>query len=296
MTKPVMGMLLGGILGVLDGLSAWAYPEARPMILSIVISSTIKGILTGVATGWIARRWRSTALGIVAGIVIGFVLSTAAAIPMMSEQPSHYFDIVLPGMLLGAIVGFATQRYQGRRSVSPGRKVAGLVLLLALAPATVNAQEPAADPFAPLSFMLGRWTGTSEGQPGKAKVLREYKRALRGRFIQTTNRSEWAPTEKHPAGEIHEDEGWFSFDRTRKRIVFRQFHVEGFVNRYLQEGDKPADTLVFTSEAIENIPEGWRARETYRVLGPDEFEEIFELAEPGKPFELYSRTRLKRVK
>jgi hypothetical protein len=25
-------------------------------------------------------------------------------------------------------------------------------------------------------------------------------------------------------------------------------------------------------------------------------EEVFELAEPGKPFELYSRTRLKRVK
>jgi len=40
---------------------------------------------------------------------------------------------------------------------------------------------------------------------------------------------------------------------------------------------------VFTSEAIENIPAGWRARETYVVTGPDEFEEVFELAEPGKP-------------
>jgi hypothetical protein len=32
------------------------------------------------------------------------------------------------------------------------------------------------------------------------------------------------------------------------------------------------------------------------VHGPDEFEEIFELAEPGKPFEQYSRARLMRVK
>ena len=30
--------------------------------------------------------------------------------------------------------------------------------------------------------------------------------------------------------------------------------------------------------------------------GADEFEEIFELAENGKPFEVYSRTRLKRAK
>jgi transcriptional regulator GlxA family with amidase domain len=32
------------------------------------------------------------------------------------------------------------------------------------------------------------------------------------------------------------------------------------------------------------------------VRGPDEFEEIFELAQGDKPFEVYSRARLKRVK
>ena len=44
---------------------------------------------------------------------------------------------------------------------------------------------------------------------------------------------------------------------------------------------------MFTSEAIENIPAGWRARETYVMTSADAFEEIFELAEPGKPFEVY---------
>jgi hypothetical protein len=78
--------------------------------------------------------------------------------------------------------------------------------------------------------------------------------------------------------------------------VLRQFHVEGFVNQYTADLDPKLATLEFTSEAIENIPPGWRARETYVVLGPDEFEEIFELAGPGKPFELYSRVRLKRVR
>jgi hypothetical protein len=50
------------------------------------------------------------------------------------------------------------------------------------------------------------------------------------------------------------------------------------------------------TEAIENLPSGWRARETYVLLGPDEFEEVFELAEAGQQFEVYSRSRFKRAR
>jgi hypothetical protein len=55
-------------------------------------------------------------------------------------------------------------------------------------------------------------------------------------------------------------------------------------------------TIVFVSESIENIPAGFRAKETYRIINNDEFTETFELAEPGKDFELYSRAVLKTVK
>jgi hypothetical protein len=55
------------------------------------------------------------------------------------------------------------------------------------------------------------------------------------------------------------------------------------------------DTLVFDSEAIENIPVGWRARETYKFAGAEAFEEIFELAEPSKDFTVYSHNRFKRA-
>jgi hypothetical protein len=153
-----------------------------------------------------------------------------------------------------------------------------------------------ADPFERVAFLLGRWEGTSEGQPGRGTVGREYTRALNSRFVRAVNRNEYPAQAKNPKGEVHEDEGWFSYDRARKRLVFRQFHVEGFVTQYIEDADSPATKLVFTTEAIENIPAGWRARETYVVHGPDEFEEIFELAQAGKPFELYSRSRLKRVK
>jgi hypothetical protein len=42
------------------------------------------------------------------------------------------------------------------------------------------------------------------------------------------------------------------------------------------------------------LPAGYRARETYTILGKDEFSERFEIAEPGKYFELHSENRLQR--
>jgi hypothetical protein len=78
--------------------------------------------------------------------------------------------------------------------------------------------------------------------------------------------------------------------------MLRQFHVEGFVNQYVLDGLSTVDRLVFTSESIENIPAGFRARETYVFSGNDQFEEIFEIAEPGQDFAVYSRSRLTRRK
>ena len=296
MSKPLLGTLVGAVLGVLDGLSAWFAPEARPIFVSIVIGSTLKGLVTGLLAGLIARWRRSTLLGIVAGLLIGFALSSVVAL----SQPGHYMEIVLPGMLVGALVGFVTQRYptvQGRRE--PGAAVGLLAIAWVLIPSHLpaSAQQPQpADPLKSVAWLIGEWSGTSEGQPGRGTEERQYERALGGRFIRAKNRVVYPGTEKTPKGEIHEDEGWFSFDRARKRVVLRQFHVEGFVNQYAEEPPGTEGSLVFTTEAIENIPAGYRARETYIVRGPDEFEEIFELAEPGQPFKIYSRATLKRVK
>jgi hypothetical protein len=175
------------------------------------------------------------------------------------------------------------------------RRAIGLAVVCAIVlHGGAEAQAPAPDPFDRVTFLIGQWTGASEGQPGRGTVRRQYSRALDNRFIRVRNRSEYPPQEKNAKGEVHEDEGFISFDRTRRKLVLRQFHVEGFVNQYVEDDDSSPTRLVFTTESIENIPAGWRARETYVVHGPDEFEEIFELAPSGKPFELYSRARLKR--
>jgi hypothetical protein len=178
-----------------------------------------------------------------------------------------------------------------------GRALVAVVIPL-LAASVASAQSPPApsDPFEPVAFLVGRWEGTSEGQPGKGTLRREYERVLNGRFIRVRNRSDYPAQERSPKGEIHEDEGYISFDRARKRLVLRQFHIEGFVNQYVQDEPETTGRVAFTTESIENIPAGWRARETYVVHGPDAFEEVFELAEAGKPFEVYSRAQLHRVK
>ena len=108
------------------------------------------------------------------------------------------------------------------------------------------------------------------------------------------NTSTYPPQEKNKSGEVHHDMGMIGYDKARKKFVFRQFHIEGFVNTYVQEESTDPEKMVFTSESIENIPPGWRARETYLILSENEFIERFELAEPGKGFMLYSEAHLKR--
>jgi hypothetical protein len=111
MNKIVLGLLLGGILGIFDGLTAWFTPEVRAQLLTIVIGSTFKGLITGVLIGYFARKVKSLPLGIIFGLAVGLVLAFAvAAIPNPGGK-HYYFEIMLPGGILGMIVGYATQRF-----------------------------------------------------------------------------------------------------------------------------------------------------------------------------------------
>jgi hypothetical protein len=112
MNKPVLGLLLGGLLGVIDGFSALlSAPEVEPMLTGIVIGSTAKGLITGVTVGAVSRRVRSLPVGLGAGLVVGLLLSWLVA-AMPDESGNHYYlEIMLPGTVLGLIVGFATQKY-----------------------------------------------------------------------------------------------------------------------------------------------------------------------------------------
>ena len=125
MNKPVFGMVLGGILGVFDGLTALvSAPETAPQIVGIVIGSTFKGLLAGVLIGWFAKKVHSVPAGLLAGVAIGAFFAYLVAAMPSPDGKHYYWEIILPGSVLGLIVGYATQRY-GRRSAVPPPVSAG---------------------------------------------------------------------------------------------------------------------------------------------------------------------------
>ncbi len=134
--------------------------------------------------------------------------------------------------------------------------------ILAIGMLAATGARAESDPWTALRFLEGKWEGRASGEPGK-----------------------------------HEDFGMYSYDKALKKVVLRQFHVEGFVNEYTLDSVGGDGKLIeFTTVRIENIAAGWRAKEAYHILSPDEFVETFSLAAPGKDFEKYSETHLKRVK
>ena len=119
MTKPALGLVLGGVLGIFDGLSALVSapgdPAVKAGIVGIVIGSTAKGLISGAVTGWYAARTKSLAAGVAFGTTVGLVLAyLVCLLQKMGGQNPYYWQIMLPGAIVGAIVGYATVTY-GRR-------------------------------------------------------------------------------------------------------------------------------------------------------------------------------------
>ena len=116
MSKPLFGLILGGILGIFDGLTAWFTPEVRNELLGIIVGSTFKGLVAGVAIGYFAKKVDSLPLGVVFGLGVGLVLAWIVAALPSATGKHYYFEIMLPGAIVGAMVGYATQKYHASRT------------------------------------------------------------------------------------------------------------------------------------------------------------------------------------
>ena len=117
MNKPLLGLLAGAGLGILDGLSALvSAPEVAPDIAMIVVGSCGKGLVAGLIIGFFARKVSNLAAGIMFGIATSALVTLPIAIapnPANNNEP-YFWEIIIPGMLVGLIVGFVTQRYGTR--------------------------------------------------------------------------------------------------------------------------------------------------------------------------------------
>ena len=116
MNKPLLGLTAGAMLGVLDGLTALvSAPEVSPEITTIVLGSMAKGLVAGILIGWFARKVNNLALGVAFGLTIGALFALPFA---MGTDPTtgkvYFWEILIPGALVGLIVGYLTQRYGQR--------------------------------------------------------------------------------------------------------------------------------------------------------------------------------------
>jgi len=70
----------------------------------------------GMLLGLFERKVRSLPLGIVFGLLVGAFLAFLVAL-----GNGYYWQIMLPGSLLGVIVGYATYRYGGQPAAAATR-------------------------------------------------------------------------------------------------------------------------------------------------------------------------------
>jgi len=175
-------------------------------------------------------------------------------------------------------------------------RIVSIVMLSLSLTIPVIAEEPeAADPWAPVRVLLGEWQGSGSGFGGKSEVRHTYEFVLQDQFIHSTTQAKFQTKEDGTSGEIHEDQGFFSFDSDRGKIVFRQFLSEGFVNTYVLEDPEPdGGALVFTSETTEGAG-GMAARLTFSFDEKDSYRLVLELASPGKDFFECQTLEMERV-
>jgi hypothetical protein len=115
LTKPMLGLAVGGTLGLLDGLSGFFEPSLAPVMSSVITFSLLKGLVAGIAIGYVSQRVHSMLVGILAGTGIAGALSLLV---ILRAGRALFWDIMLPGMLLGIVVGFTTQKFGKQTEVA----------------------------------------------------------------------------------------------------------------------------------------------------------------------------------
>lgn len=116
MNRPLLGLIVGALVGLLDGATAkFTSPDPvyQEALLSIALGSSFKGLLGGLITGLVARRTGSLGFGMVVGLGAAVALSTVVAVMNANyyDDPSLYWKIIAPGAVTGLIVGYAVVRY-----------------------------------------------------------------------------------------------------------------------------------------------------------------------------------------
>jgi hypothetical protein len=114
MKKIGLAVLVGAILGAFDGMTAWFTPAVRDQIGTIVMLSSLKSVIAGLLIGifacFVGKRIAIVLFGLVVGLALAYLVAMS---PDPTTGQHYYFQIMVPGALVGLLVGYATSRYGG---------------------------------------------------------------------------------------------------------------------------------------------------------------------------------------
>lgn len=145
-------------------------------------------------------------------------------------------------------------------------------------------------------FLIGQWQGIEQGMAGEGIGFRTYAYDLGGNYIFSENISTFPKSEKLPEGEIHRDRGVMSFNSNLSKVIYREFHVEGFTNVFeYQEEESTDKKMVFITREIENNPGNWVAKLIWKKVSDNAFSEEFYIAMDGTQFVLFIKNEWKRL-
>jgi len=84
--------------------------------LDKMVGSSVKGMVVGLLTGWFAQKVLSMKWGIVVGSAFGLLFAFFVAAMDTVNERHPYLEIMAPGFVVSAIVGFLTQKLGRRRA------------------------------------------------------------------------------------------------------------------------------------------------------------------------------------
>jgi ABC-type uncharacterized transport system permease subunit len=120
MTKKIgIAVLVGAILGAFDGATAWFTPAVRDQVGTIMMLSSLKSVIAGLLIGVFACFVQKRVTIAIFGLAVGLALAYLVAMSPDPKTGQHYYaQIMVPGAIVGLLVGYATSRYGGKTATS----------------------------------------------------------------------------------------------------------------------------------------------------------------------------------
>ncbi len=147
-------------------------------------------------------------------------------------------------------------------------------------------------PWAPLSFLIGEWTGEGSGKPGQGPGEMSVSWDLNHHILLNKGHSAYPASKDRPAT-VHDSVMIIYLDPPTEKLRASYFDNEGHVIQYAVETGASPNRVVFLSDASPATP---RFRLSYIDTGNGTFSNKFEIAPPGKPeaFSTYIEGKARR--